>query len=186
MSHGHITIKVLLIDLDSQSSITQTSKADTQKPTIYEVLVGKNKINDAIQSVQEANIISGSNSLANIDAVLNGTGKEYHLKENLASIKDNYDFIVIDTPPSLSITSINALTASKYMLVPALAFINTPKEIAKINVEEQATTKDLIRIATYVPKELKKAFNIIAVQEERKLYEVINEALIKYVKDKNE
>jgi hypothetical protein len=87
---------------------------------------------------------------------------------------------------------------------PALAFINTPKETklrdtkvneeakkqnnketAKINVDAQATTKDLIRIATYVPKKLKKAFNIIAVQEERKLYEVINEALIKYVKDKS-
>ena len=86
---------------------------------------------------------------------------------------------------------------------PALAFINTPKEtklrdtkvnkeikkqnnkvIAKINVDVRATTKDLIRIATYVPKELKKAFNIIAVQEERKLYEVINEALIKYIKVK--
>jgi hypothetical protein len=79
---------------------------------------------------------------------------------------------------------------------PALAFINTPKETkladtkvnketAKINADTQATTKDLIRIATYVPKKLKKAFNILAIQEERKLYEVINEALIKYVKDKN-
>lgn len=113
--------KVLLIDLDSQCSITLTSKADTQKPTIYEVLVGKNKINDVIQSVQEANIIPGSSFLANIDTILNRTGKEYRLKENLASIKDNYDFILIDTPPSLSIASINALTASKYMLVPALA-----------------------------------------------------------------
>ena len=87
---------------------------------------------------------------------------------------------------------------------PALAFINTTKEIkqkeskvnketkkqnnketSKINVDAQVTTKDLIRIATYIPKELKKAFNIIAIQEERKLYEVINEALMKYVKDKN-
>jgi hypothetical protein len=86
---------------------------------------------------------------------------------------------------------------------PALAFINTPKETkltetkvnketkkqnnkitTKINVDAQATTKDLIRIATYVPKELKKTFNIIAVQEDRNLYEVINEALIKYIKDK--
>ena len=113
--------KVLLIDLDSQCSITQTTKADTQKPSIYEVLVGKNKISDAIQGVQEGEIISGSSLLANIDVVLNGTGKEYRLKENLTSIKDKYDFIVIDTPPALSIASINALTASKYMLVPALA-----------------------------------------------------------------
>ncbi|MDR1086689.1 MAG: hypothetical protein LBL16_00310 [Endomicrobium sp.] len=75
---------------------------------------------------------------------------------------------------------------------PALAFINTPKETkkqnnkitTKVNVDAQATTKDLIRIATYVPKELKKALNIIAVQEDRNLYEVINEALIKYIKDK--
>jgi hypothetical protein len=87
---------------------------------------------------------------------------------------------------------------------PALAFINMPKEAkatntkisretkkqnnkiaSKINIEAQATTKDLIRIGTYVPKELKRSFNIIAAKEDRKLYEVINEALAKYVKDKN-
>ena len=87
---------------------------------------------------------------------------------------------------------------------PALAFINTTKETkqrdnkvnketkkqnnketSKIKADAQATSKDFIRIATYIPKELKKAFNIVAVQEERKLYEVINEALMKYVKDKN-
>jgi chromosome partitioning protein len=113
--------KVLLIDLDSQCSITLTSKADMQKPTVYEALIGKNKISDVIQSAQGINIISGNSLLANIDVVLNGTGKEYRLKENLASIKDNYDFIIIDTPPSLSIASVNALTASKYMLVPSLA-----------------------------------------------------------------
>jgi hypothetical protein len=87
---------------------------------------------------------------------------------------------------------------------PALAFINTPREprvtnvkinkeikkqnnkiTSKINIEAQATTKDLIRIGTYVPKELKKTFNIIAAKEGRKLYEVINEALAKYAKDKS-
>jgi hypothetical protein len=87
---------------------------------------------------------------------------------------------------------------------PALAFINEPKRakltnakinkeikkqnnkiISKINTNTKATAKDFIRIATYVPKELKKAFNIIAVQEDRKIYEVINEALIKYAKEKN-
>jgi hypothetical protein len=87
---------------------------------------------------------------------------------------------------------------------PALAFINEPKGtkltnaktnketrkqnnkiISKINTNAQATSKDFIRIATYVPKELKKAFNIIAVQEDRKIYEVINEALAKYAKEKN-
>lgn len=87
---------------------------------------------------------------------------------------------------------------------PALAFINGPKEAkpiktkvnketrkqknkitAKINIDSRIKSKDLIRIATYVPRELKKTFNIIAVKEGKKVYEVINEALTKYVKDKN-
>jgi hypothetical protein len=68
---------------------------------------------------------------------------------------------------------------------PALAFINTPKETNPTKVKtNKKTTKELMPIATYVPKELKKAFNIIAAQEERKIYEVINEALTKYAKDK--
>lgn len=113
--------KGLLIDLDSQCSITQTAKANMQKPSIYEVLMEKNKTSEAIQRTQELDIIAGSSLLANIDAVLIGTGKEYRLREKLANIKDNYDFIVIDTPPALSIASINALTASKNMLIASLA-----------------------------------------------------------------
>jgi hypothetical protein len=87
---------------------------------------------------------------------------------------------------------------------PALAFINMPQEAkltntkinketkkqnnkitTKINIDTKAITKDFIRIATYIPRELKKAFNIIAAKEGRKLYEVINEALVRYAKDKN-
>jgi hypothetical protein len=87
---------------------------------------------------------------------------------------------------------------------PALAFINTPKEIkvtnakinkeikkpnnkitTKINIDTQVKSKDLIRIATYVSRGLKKTFNIIAAKEGRKLYEVINEALVRYAKEKN-
>jgi chromosome partitioning protein len=113
--------KVLLIDLDSQCSATLTSRADMQKLSVYEVLIGKNKIGEAIQNTGGTDIITGSSLLANIESVLIGTGKEYRLKENLANIKDDYDFIVIDTPPALSIASVNALTASNYMLVPSLA-----------------------------------------------------------------
>jgi chromosome partitioning protein len=113
--------KVLLIDLDSQCSVTLTSQADMQKVTIYDVLTGRNKIGDAIQNAEGTDVVAGSNLLANIEAVLNGTGKEYRLKENLASIKDDYDFIIIDTPPALSIGSVNALTASTHMIVPSLA-----------------------------------------------------------------
>jgi chromosome partitioning protein len=113
--------KILLIDLDSQCSVTITSKADMQKPTVYDVLTGRNKIGDAIQNAEGTDVVAGSNLLANIDAVLIGTGKEYRLKEKLASMKDDYDFIIIDTPPALSIASVNALTASTHMIVPSLA-----------------------------------------------------------------
>jgi chromosome partitioning protein len=113
--------KILLIDLDSQCSVTLTSQVDIGKPTVYDVLTEKTKIGEAIQDAKGADIVAGSSLLANIDAVLIGTGKEYRLKEKLASIKDEYDFIIIDTPPALSIASVNALTASTYIIIPSLA-----------------------------------------------------------------
>jgi hypothetical protein len=87
---------------------------------------------------------------------------------------------------------------------PALAFINTPKEAklirkqrnivqckqrnkitAKINIDSCVKSKYLIRMSTYVPKELKQTLSIIATREGRRVYEIINEALRKYTKDKN-
>lgn len=113
--------KNLLIDLDSQCSITMTSKANMTMPTIFEVLKKEIEIEKAIQDTNNTNIIPGSQNLVELDKVLSETGKEYRLRESIEKIKDNYDYIIIDTPPTLSVASINALTTSDYVLIPAMA-----------------------------------------------------------------
>ncbi len=113
--------KNLLIDLDSQCSITMTSKANMTLPTIYDVLRKEITIEQVIQDTNDTNIIPGSQNLVELDKVLSETGKEYRLKESLEKIKDKYEYIIIDTPPTLSVASINALTASDYILIPTMA-----------------------------------------------------------------
>lgn len=113
--------KNLLIDLDSQCSITMTSKANMTLPTIFEVLKKEIEIEKTVQDTNGTNIIPGSQSLVELDKVLSETGKEYRLQESIEKIKNEYDYILIDTPPTLSVASINALTASDYVLIPAMA-----------------------------------------------------------------
>lgn len=113
--------KNLLIDLDSQCSITMTSKANMTLPTIFEVLKKEMSIEKVVQDTNDTNIAPGSQNLIELDKVLNETGKEFRLKECLEKIKNNYNYIIIDTPPTLSVASINALTASDYILIPAMA-----------------------------------------------------------------
>ena len=81
-----------------------------------------------------------------MDAVLSQTGKEYRLKEALADL-DSFDFVVMDTPPSLNIITINALTASDYAVIPAQADIFSLQGITQLGQTIEAvkryTNKDL-------------------------------------------
>ena len=89
--------------------------------TVYELLMGECQVGDCIMpSVQESLDVMPSDvdlSGAEIE-LLNMKDKENILKENLNLVKDNYDFIIIDCPPSLSLLTINALTAANTALIP--------------------------------------------------------------------
>lgn len=114
--------KVLLIDLDEQGNTTYTTKVDEIRGTIFDVLTQRCKIEDAIISTDEfGDLIPASDELSTLDMVLVRQGKEYKLKEALVSVKDKYDFIIIDTPPALGVSTTNALTASDSVLIPLLA-----------------------------------------------------------------
>jgi len=114
--------KVLAIDFDPQGNLSDSINAETEdKNTIYEVLKKEADVNEAIQCLPAFDIIPADIILASADQTLAQTGKEYQLQESIELIKNQYDFIIIDTPPSLGILTINAFTAADEIIIPTTA-----------------------------------------------------------------
>lgn len=115
--------KVLLVDLDPQGNATSGVGVDKRDlgNTVYELFVGRTTLDECLLetdflnlSVLPANInLSG----AEID-LIDMENREYHLKDILQQIKEDYDFILIDCPPSLNMLTVNAMTAADTVLVP--------------------------------------------------------------------
>ena len=116
-------LKTLIIDADPQSNITYTTGADTQENGLYELLRGIVDAPGAIQHTSQGDIIASSLDLAGADMEFTQIGRENLLREALEPIKDNYSHIIIDSPPALGILSVNALTASGDVVIPACADI---------------------------------------------------------------
>ena len=115
--------KTLMIDADPQGNGTSGLgfEKNTMENTVYEVLLGEINIEEAITETYFNNlwIIPSNMNLAGAEIELIGVeNREFILKEAVNSIKDDYDFIVIDCPPSLSTITINALVAADTVLVP--------------------------------------------------------------------
>jgi chromosome partitioning protein len=125
--------RVLCVDLDPQSNLSFSSGAETEDcPTIYEILKGEAKTSFSIQKMPSFDIISSNILLSGIELEFTQTGREFLLKEALASVADKYDYIFIDTPPALSILTVNAFTASDYVIIPMLADIFSLQGIAQL------------------------------------------------------
>jgi len=114
---------VLSIDIDPQGNTTSGLGIDKNnlENTIYELFLNECTFNDCVQtSVMESLCVIPSNvnlSGAEIELV-SMENKEYLLKDKLDSIRDNFDFIIIDCPPSLNLLTVNAMTAADTVLVP--------------------------------------------------------------------
>lgn len=126
--------KVLCLDLDPQSNLSFSSGAETEDcPTIYEILRGEAKTLFSIQKMPSFDIISSNILLSGIELEFTQTGREFLLKEALSSVKDKYDYIFIDTPPALSILTVNAFTASDYVIIPMHTDIFSLQGIAQLS-----------------------------------------------------
>lgn len=115
--------KVLTIDIDPQGNTTSGLGVDKNslENTLYELLLGEVEIENVIikDVVDRVDLIPSNMNLSGSEIELIGVDeKEYILKRNIDKIKDRYDFIIMDCPPSLSMLTINALTAATSVLVP--------------------------------------------------------------------
>ena len=115
--------KVLVIDTDPQGNTTSGFGLDKNEleDTIYELMIGECDIREAIHEnvVDNVDIIPSNVNLAAVEIeLIDVDHKEYILKEAISTVKDNYDFIVIDCPPSLSMLTVNAMTTANTVLVP--------------------------------------------------------------------
>jgi chromosome partitioning protein len=114
---GH---RVLLVDLDPQGNLTmsQGMNPDAIERSMFDVLVHRVPISDVIQRV-EVDIAVSSIDLAGAELALSALiGRERALDKALVEVRDQYDFILLDTPPSLGLLTINAFVAADGVIVP--------------------------------------------------------------------
>ena len=114
-------LDVLLCDFDPQANATSGLGIDKRKihKSIYDVVVNGTDADAAIQKTKFGDVLPSSADLAGAAVELLGIpDREYQLQKALCAVKDEYDYILLDCPPSLGIITVNALCAADSVLVP--------------------------------------------------------------------
>lgn len=172
--------KVLMIDADPQGNASSGVGIDKEiEESVYDILINDTEIKDVVKKTNIKNLfICPSNiNLAGAEVELVSVmSREYRLKEKLDLVKDEYDYIIIDCPPSLGLITLNAFTASDSVLIPVQCeyyaleglgqLINTINLVKKhlnrnIDIEGALLTMYDVRtnLSNQVVKEVKKYFN---------------------------
>lgn len=177
-------IPALAVDLDPQANLTTAFKA-TMNDEIMDAFSGDFDIKRLITHTDKGDIITSSNRLRDAGEVLSKTGREFKLKKILDRVRKerDYEYIVIDTPPSLDILTINALTATDKVVVVAQADVYSISGLDKLNeaieLVKEYTNKNLkidgILITRYnsrtnLSKNILQTFEDIANQIGTKVY----------------
>ena len=112
--------KVLVCDFDPQGNATSGLGVEkSRSPSVYDVIVNDVDVHQAIVNTRWCDVIPANKSLSGATVELIAMDKrEYRLRDALASVKNNYDFIFIDCPPSLELLTLDALCAADTLLVP--------------------------------------------------------------------
>jgi chromosome partitioning protein len=120
---AEINKKVLLVDIDPQGNGTSGVGIDKNnvEKTVYDMFVGECAVEDVIiqTEIENLSVIPSNVDLAGAEIdLLEVKEREFILKKELAKVKNQYDFIIIDCPPSLNILTVNAMSAADTVLVP--------------------------------------------------------------------
>ncbi len=113
-------LKVLVCDFDPQGNATSGLGVDkSRSPSVYDVLMGNAPMSKAIVSTAWADVVPSNKALSGATVELIALDRrEYRLKDALEEVKDNYDYIFIDCPPSLELLTLDSLCAADTLLVP--------------------------------------------------------------------
>jgi len=124
--------KVLLIDLDPQANLSVALGIPRQRETIYEALRGECEL--VPYTVKEGmDVVMSTLDLSGAEMeLINEAGREFILRELFVPVKEEYDFVIIDCPPSLGLLTLNALTSSDYVYIPLQTEFLALQGLAKI------------------------------------------------------
>jgi chromosome partitioning protein len=112
---------ILLVDFDPQGNLSSGIGAKPPKPGIYELLSGAASLEEAIKKTEVKNldVIPASTDLSGAAVeLIDQKEHNYFLKKTLAPLKDRYDYILIDCPPSLGLLTVNGMAAADMILIP--------------------------------------------------------------------
>lgn len=128
---GYCGNKVLAVDLDPQCNLSVSSGSNGKAiGDALSLMRGDHSPQDCIEELKEFSLISGSRGLSSADLSFKGKGSEYSLKNALEGL--SFDYVVLDTPPSLGVVTVNALTASDYVVIPANASLFSIQGVSQL------------------------------------------------------
>lgn len=175
--------KVLLIDMDPQSNATSGLGIDSNEATLssYDLIIGNAKASNIVIQTSSPNLdlIPAKIDLVGLEIeIVNESSREYLLKNALEKIKEKYDFIIIDCPPSLGLITLNALTCSNSVIIPIQCeyfaleglgkLLNTIKGVQKVHNPNLSLEGILLtmfdsrlRLSNQVKQDVKKHFGNI-------------------------
>ena len=177
---GVLEKKVLLIDMDPQSNATSGLGIDSNEVSLssYDLIIGNSKASNIVIQTSSPNLdlIPAKIDLVGLEIeIVNKSGREYLLKNALEKIKEKYDFIIIDCPPSLGLITLNALTCSNSVIIPIQCeyfaleglgkLLNTIKGVQKVHNPNLSLEGILLtmfdsrlRLSNQVKQDVKKHF----------------------------
>lgn len=148
--------RVLSVDMDAQGNLTMSLglNPDQVRPSMYDVLVNGVPIEEIVAH-REIDVAPASIDLAAVELALSSLiGRERVLSKALMPMRDEYDYILIDTPPSLGLLTINALTASDAIIVPVQCEYLSLRGLAQLERTLELVRENLnpnVHIAGIVP-----------------------------------
>lgn len=175
--------KVLAVDLDAQGNLSDSVGADEQAPTVYELLKGVVQVNEVIQQKDIYSIIPSNLSLASADMEFTQTGREYLLKKALSPVIKDYNYIVIDTPPTLGIMTVNAFIAAHEVIIPASGYdgvkglvnlfqtINIVKEFGNENLKISGILLTMYNPRAVIDQNIKELADKIGLELKTKVFD---------------